>query len=135
MMAEFIRTYGLTILATILTSVASYVGIALKKIYEKYANTKIKQDVARTVCEAVEQIYKDLKGEEKYEKAVEGITEILTSKGITITEIEVKMLIESVCYSFKQAWKSTGAAQTPVDDGEHIDTDPGEAEFEAYVYS
>ena len=67
MMAEFIRTYGLTILATILTSVASYVGIALKKIYEKYANTKIKKDVVRTVCEAVEQIYKDLKGEEKYE--------------------------------------------------------------------
>ena len=134
-MAEFIRTYGLTILATILTSVASYVGIALKKIYEKYANTKIKKDVVRTVCEAVEQIYTDLKGAEKYEKAVEGITEILTSKGITITEIEVKMLIESVCYSFKQAWKSAGAIPTTVDNGEGIGVDPGEAEFESYVYS
>ena len=134
-MAEFIRTYGLTILATILTSVASYVGIALKKIYEKYTNTKIKKDVVRTVCEAVEQIYKDLKGEEKYEKAVEGITEILTSKGITITEIEVKMLIESVCYSFKQAWKSAGAIPTTVDNGEGIGVDPGDAEFDVYDYS
>jgi len=131
MMAEFISTYGITILVTILTSVASYVGIALKKIYEKYANTKIKQDVARTVCEAVEQLYKDLKGEEKYNRAVSGIFDVLATKGITITEIEVKMLIESTCYSFKQAWKAAGASNdTGTDEDDFIGLDAGEAEFE-----
>lgn len=131
MMAEFISTYGITILVTILTSVASYVGIALKKIYEKYANTKIKQDVARTVCEAVEQLYKDLKGEEKYNRAVSGIVDVLATKGITITEIEVKMLIESTCYSFKQAWKAASASNdTGTDEDDFIGLDAGEAEFE-----
>jgi len=134
-MAEFISTYGTTILMTILTSIAGYLGFALKKVYEKYANTKIKKDVVKTVCEAVEQLYTNLHGDEKYEKAVEGIRDMLTAKGITITEIEVKMLIESTCYSFKQAWNAVGAAPAPGDGGENIDTDPGEAEFEAYVYS
>ena len=65
MVVEFINTYRrLTILVGILTSVASYVGIALKKIYEKYANTKIKQRMSSKLYETVEQLYTDLKGEE-----------------------------------------------------------------------
>ncbi|MFY9382378.1 MAG: phage holin, LLH family [Eubacteriales bacterium] len=134
MVVEFINTYGMTILVGILTSVASYVGIALKKIYEKYANTKIKQDVVKTVCEAVEQLYTDLKGEEKYNRAVQGVVEILATKGITITELEVKMLIESTCYSFKQAWKAACAPKdSEGDEGDFIGIDAGEAEFEIDV--
>lgn|SRR5574344_370615 len=96
----FIQEYGVQILYTILMAIASYVGLKVKSIYEKYVNDKEKRDVVETCVKATEQIYKDLHGEEKYNKAVESITEVLNEKGITITDIEIKMLIESTCQSF-----------------------------------
>ena len=67
----FISEYGTTILYAILTAIAGYLGIVIKKMYEKYINDKTKKDVAKTVVQAVEQIYKDLHGEEKLNKALE----------------------------------------------------------------
>ena len=89
---------GLAVAA--LTALASYLGVTLKNIFEKHVNTKIKKDVARTVVEAVEQLYVDLHGEEKYNKAVEALTEMLAEKGITIGELEIRMLIESAVKEF-----------------------------------
>lgn len=102
---EIIMTYGLPALGVILTSIASYVGIKIKALYEKYVNDKIKKDVANTCVKAIEQVYKDLHGEEKYNKAVESITEMLNQKGISITELEIKMLVESTCNEFNKALK------------------------------
>ena len=67
--SEFITTYGATILYSILTAIAGYLGIVVKNLYTKYINDKTKQDVAKTCVKAVEQIYKDLHGEEKLQKA------------------------------------------------------------------
>lgn len=53
---EFISAYGTTILYSILTAVAGYIGIVVKNLYQKYINDKTKQDVAKTVVQAVEQI-------------------------------------------------------------------------------
>lgn len=97
---EFIQQYGLQILYTILTAVASYVGVQIEILYKKFINDKTKKNVVEDCVKATEQIYKDIHGEEKYNKAVESITEILNNKGITITDIEIKMLIESTCQSF-----------------------------------
>lgn len=99
---EFISTYGATILYSMFTAITAFVGVAVKRLYEKYINTQIKKDVVKDCVKAVEQIYKDLHGEEKYNKAVEYISEILEQKGINITELEIKMLIESVCHSFNE---------------------------------
>ena len=65
----FISEYGTTILYAVLTALAGYIGIFAKKLYTKYVNDKTKQAVAKTVVQAVEQIYKDLHGEEKLNKA------------------------------------------------------------------
>lgn len=94
------------IVATFITGLASYLGVTLKKIFEKHVNTKIKKDVARTVVAAVEQLYKDLHGEEKFNKAVESLSEMLAEKGITVTEIELKMLIESAVAEFNRVFES-----------------------------
>lgn len=102
---EFVSTYGLTILYGLLTTITSYVGIKIKSLYEKYITDKTKKDVVETCVKAVEQLYKDLHGEEKYEKAVESISEMLEQKGIEITDLEIKMLIESVCHSFNESLK------------------------------
>lgn len=104
MIQDFINQYGTTILYTVLTALAGYVGIFIKNQYTKYINDKTKQDVVKTCVRAVEQLYADLHGEDKYNKAVEGITEMLSEKGITITEFEIKMLIEATCAEFNDAF-------------------------------
>lgn len=104
---EFITTYGATILYTILTAIAGYLGIVVKNLYEKYINDKTKQDVAKTCVKAVEQIYKDLHGEEKLQKALEAASEMLMTKNITITDIELRMLIEAAVAEFNDAFNST----------------------------
>ena len=51
-------------------------------------------------------IYLDFKhplSEEEYDKAVEGIVAMLSEKNITITELEIKMLVEEVCADFNEA--------------------------------
>lgn len=91
---QFLSEYGTTILYTILTALIGYIGIVLKNTYEKIAKDKTKKDVIRTCVRAVEQIYRDLHGEEKYEMVVENATQMLNEKGINITELEIKMLVE-----------------------------------------
>jgi len=54
----------------------------------------------RTCVKAVEQIYKDLHWQAKYNEAVKAITEMLNIKGIIFTEFEIRMLIEATCQEF-----------------------------------
>ncbi|MCM1364725.1 MAG: phage holin family protein, partial [Ruminococcus sp.] len=81
---EFISEYATTILYAIVTAIAGYIGIVVKNIYQKHCDSKTKKDVAKTVVGAIEQIYKDLHGQEKYDKAVEAMSEMLAEKGISI---------------------------------------------------
>lgn len=97
---DFIKQEGFTILSTIFLAITSYIGMQIKKIYESKQIEKEKKAVVRTVVKAVEQMYTELKGQEKYDKAVESIVAMLQEKGISITEIELKMLIEEVVSEF-----------------------------------
>lgn len=108
---EFLSTYGMKILGTILTALAGYLGVVIKNLCQKYLNDKTKQDVAKTCVKAVEQIYKDLHGEEKFNKALECISDMLTEKGIAVSETEMKMLIESAVAEFNEVF-SKGASTT-----------------------
>lgn len=87
-----------TVLTFILTTIATFVG----RKYNKYINDETKRKVVKTVVNAIEQLYKDLDGSEKLEKAKESIIEMLDEKGIRITDLELSMLIEEVCNSFKK---------------------------------
>ena len=104
-MLELLQPFLLEIIITILTAIATYIGAKIKKIYEEKVNDETKRKVVSTVVKAVEQLYKDLNGEEKLEKAQENIVEMLNEKGIMITELEMNMLIEEVCNSFKKEVK------------------------------
>lgn len=105
MFAEFISQYGVTILYTLLTAVFGYIGLIVKKLATKYLNDKTKRSVAKTVVAAVEQIYKDLHGEAKLTKALESAEEMLAEKGITVTALELRMLIEAAVAEFNDAFK------------------------------
>ena len=50
--------------------------------------------------QAVNQIYRDLHGEEKLAKCIDSVSAMLCEKGITITEIEIRMLIEAAVNEF-----------------------------------
>ena len=80
-------------------------GIVVKRIYEKYINDKTKQAVAKTVVQAVEQIYYDLHGDEKLNMALQSMSEMLAEKNIHISELEMRMLIESAVAEFNEAFK------------------------------
>lgn len=100
----FISEYGTTILYAVLTAIAGYLGIVAKQMYAKYINDKTKQAVAKTVVQAVEQIYTDLHGEDKLNKALTAASEMLAEKGITITDLELRMLIEAALAEFNNAF-------------------------------
>ena len=107
---NFISEYGTTILYAILTAIGGYLGIWAKKLYTKYVNDKTKQAVAKTVVQAVEQLYKDLRGEEKLEKALEAAADMLAERGITVTDLELRILIEAAVGEFNKAFEKDPAA-------------------------
>ena len=111
MFAQFISEYGTMILYSIITAIAGYVGIVVKNLYEKHVNDQTKKDVVNTVVQGVEQIYKDLHGEEKLNKALDAAADMLAEKGISVTEFELKMLIEAAVASFNDAFNTTKGAE------------------------
>lgn len=100
MINEFISEYGTTILYTLLTAIFGFLGMAVKRIIEKLINDKIKDDTAEKVVLAVEQMFKDLHGDEKLEKAKMFLVDALQKKGITISELELRILIEAAIKGF-----------------------------------
>lgn len=104
-MFETIQPYILEIIVAILTGVASFIGMKVKKVYEDHINTKTKQDVVNSTVKYVEQVYKDIHGAEKLEKAKEKALEWLNEKGITISDTELEILIEASVNSFKNGLK------------------------------
>lgn len=100
----FISEYGTALLYLVITGVFAYLGTQAKIIADRYLNDKVKRDVAKTVVRAVEQIYRDLHGEEKLSKALEAASQMLSEKGIFVTELEMRMLIEAAVAEFDTAF-------------------------------
>ena len=100
-----LQPYLLEIIVAALTGIATFIGTKVKKIYEEKVNTETKEKVVNTVVNAVEQLYKDLKGEEKLNKCIENATAMLNEKGIAVTDLELRMLIESAVNGFNKAVK------------------------------
>ena len=94
----------LPVLATFLTGLFTYIGTRLKKAYEEKVNTETAKNVVEDAVRFVAQVYKDLKGPEKLEKATAQVVEILQSKGISMSEAEINMLIESAVYGLNKGW-------------------------------
>ena len=97
---EMFVAYVLPVIVAFITGMAGYIGTQIKQLYEKYVNNKVKHDVVRTCVKAAEQLYHDLGGPVKLEKAKEGVRQMLEEKGIPISELEMNLLIESVVSEF-----------------------------------
>ena len=104
MILEFINQYGYMILYAALTAIAGFLGAQIKKRIDRVTADEEKRKAVETVVKAVEQMYQDLSGREKLEKAKENILVILQSKDIAISEVEMDMLIEACVAEFNLAF-------------------------------
>lgn len=88
----------------ILTTVMSYLAAKLKNKYDEKINTDIKKSVVEETVKYVQQVWGTLGGPEKLQKAIEQASLLLNEKGITISETELNMLIESSVYGIKSGF-------------------------------
>ena len=100
-------------IASVIAILFGVLGAKLKSVYD----TKIKTDTAKTlvddVVKFVQQVYKDLDGPEKLQKALTEASTILNEKGISISDTELDMLIESAVYGLKQGITETVIKELP----------------------
>lgn len=124
---EFIQNYASELIFAALTAIAGFLGTAFKKAYEDSNEDKKKKEVIANVVKSVEQVYKNIHGTAKLEKAMATASEMLAQKGIEITDLELVVLIESVLCEFndafnKASWeegiKEVTSADEPVLDGD-----------------
>ena len=81
-----------------------YLGQYVKKLYNKYVDDETKKQVVNSTVQYVEQVYKDIHGEEKLEKALERASELLKEKGIAVSNTELETLIESAVCGFNDGF-------------------------------
>lgn len=105
MFAEFINTFGMEILGVVLTAIFGYIGMVVKAALTKWLDNDTKRSVAKTVVQFVEQVYKDLHGEEKLYKALEAAAEMLHDQGVEATHSEMLKLIEAAVAEFNAAFR------------------------------
>lgn len=95
MFAEFWSDYGTDLLYTALVAIFGFFGMMIKRVIEKFVNDKRKEKIIKTCVKAAEQLYKELKGNDKFEKVKDNILAMLAEQGLTITEMEMEMGIEA----------------------------------------
>ena len=104
MFAEFINEYGLQLMYMAITAIAGWLGIVVKGLVKKHLDDKTKLAVAKTTVQYVEQVCKDLHGEEKLNEALSAASDMLAEKGIAITDLELRVLIEAAVAEFNEAF-------------------------------
>lgn len=114
---DFISEYGTQILFAVLTTIAGYVGIAVKRLYHKYINDRTKKEIVKIAVQAVEQLYKELHGDEKLEKALMYASDMLNTRGIDVSAVELRLLAEAAVGEFNDAFKS-GKIKPQIEDKE-----------------
>lgn len=109
---NFLNEYG--ILSAIITALGTALGLLAKWLYNKTIGDKMKDEtkekVASLVVKYTEQVWKDLHGEDKLQKALEAFHDMLAEKGITISDLEMRVLLESALAEFNNAFKKSGEA-------------------------
>ena len=113
---EIITSYLTKISLIIVLALAAFVGMKLGGLYNRFITTEIKQSVCKTAVRFVEQVYKDLHGEEKLLKAMEKAADLLAEKGIPINAAELKIMLEAAVNEFNDNFrKATGEIKAPTE--------------------
>lgn len=92
---EFTKDYGIEIIHSIVMGVFSYIALDIKKEYKKHMQDKTKREVVDKVCNYVNEVYPNSTGLDKLSIATTSTKEILKEKGITISDLELKVLLHN----------------------------------------
>lgn len=95
----------------------------IRKKYNQYVNTDTKKKLVNDVVYYTEQVFKALHGKEKLEKAKSTLVTLLNEKGISFTEEELNVLIESAVNQLNIQQSSVVTALTSTVE-ETVDAEP-----------
>ena len=96
---------------TIVTALFGYLAVKVKAKFEEKVNTQTKKEVAEATVNYIQQVYEALDGKEKMEKALDTAIEWLNEKGIKVTEVEMRILLEAAVKGAKEGWATSQIAQ------------------------
>ena len=96
---------ALQLAGTILMVLAGIVGYQVKKLFNKYVDTQVKKDIVESTVQYVEQVFKDIHGQEKLDKAIERASQLLAEQGISVSIDELETLIEAAINGFNNGYK------------------------------
>lgn len=104
---DVLESVGKELIMTLVLVVVALLANAVKGLLKKYVNDQTKSDVVKTCVKAVEQMYQNLHGEEKLDKCIASVSDILAEKGISVSENEMELLIESAVAEFNNVFNKT----------------------------
>lgn len=104
-MKDFLNQYGPSFIHSIIALFFSYITLEIKSIYQNHVNDKTKKEVVTMVCKAIEKLYPNYTGEQKLNAAIQNSITILNEKGIKISDLELRMYIESTIKEFENTTK------------------------------
>ena len=85
----------LPIIATALGGIIAYLGNKIKKYYDEKYRTETVDAIIKSTVDYVEQVFIDLKGKDKLDKARDVALSRLSKIGIDIDEVELTIIIEA----------------------------------------
>ena len=101
---EIVNEYGMELLKALVLISAGCLAVIVARLCSRYVNTEVKRTLARTGVLFVEQVYKDLHGEEKMAKFLEWVAARLKQYGIKFDAEEMKALAEAWLAEFNGAF-------------------------------
>lgn len=88
------------IIMSIVSIVLMIVSTHVARKYNKLEKNKLIYNIITICVNAVEQVYNNCDGKEKYNECVKLVNQMLTKRGLKVTEAEIKILIESIVNTF-----------------------------------
>lgn len=98
---EMIKPALESCLAVILTAVFSYIGLEVKKLYKRFADTQEKKEIVESTVKYVEQVWYELDGNMKLSHATDRASELLKKKGLDVEPDELRTMIEAAVQGLK----------------------------------
>lgn len=118
MFENYVYSYGMHIVGLLLVAVAGCIGLTFRNWLRKWVSaetdrldSETKAKIARTVVAFVEQVWKDLHGQDKLLKALEKAKELLGKKGIAFDADEMMVLIEAAVAEFNEVFRKPVAGE------------------------
>ena len=90
--------------------------IGVERLTRIQRELQTKKELAALAVKFVEQVYKDLKGEEKYQEAAQWLATQAAERGINITAEEIQGLIEAALRSLKDTYGEGWATYSDSED-------------------